>query len=242
MCVLAKLLQSQKSRLLACLIRVGSSIGNSTMLIAVVVAIGLFLSLDFQRNENGANYHPPLPQLPKNKIAEIYNEPPGTGLDLGGIAVVFEESARILILGENQFRTEMSAEEFSRSLKIELKTILLADGKINPDAVLFRAQAATLTANAKTKRLETQNGSLPSFRDAEWDRRDFAFTLNKLRNPTDEERVILMAISRVPPFGKPKAGEGIKATGVNSVEYQFGPIITGGMLPFAAQPVGAKEE
>ena len=242
MCVLAILLQRQKSHLLACLIRVGSSIGNSTMLIAIVVAIGLFLSLDFQRNENGADYHPPLPQLPKNKIADIYNERPGTGLDLGGIAVVFEENARNLILGENRFRTEMTAEEFSRKLIIELKTILLADGKINPDAVLFRAQAATLTANAKTLKLETQSASLTSFTDADWDRRHFAFTLNKLRNPTDEEREILMAISRVPPFGKPKAGEGIKATSANPAEFQFGPIITGGMLPFAALPVDAKEE
>ena len=239
------LLQCQKARLLSCLLRVTKSIGNSTMLIAMVVGVGLFLSLDYQRNECAIDYDPPLPQFPKNEITDIYNNAPRTGPDLDGIAVVFAEEATKLILAEGRFQTDLTAEQFSRILDIELKTILLADGKINPDAVLFRAQAATLTPNAKTISRETQRqgtDSLLWFVHAEWERRDFAFTLNKLRNPTDVETEILMAISRVPPFAKLKTGDGIKSTRVNCVEFQFGPTITGGMLPFAAVPDGTKEE
>jgi hypothetical protein len=54
--------------------------------------------------------------------------------------------------------------------------------------------------------------------------------------------MILMAISRVPPFGRPQAGDGIKATGLYSVEFNFARIMTEAMLPFAAVSDRAKHE
>ena len=227
------------------LIRFGRSISSPLVLIIIVVAIGLFLPRQFPGNDKAADHAAPLWDFPTSKIAEIHNQPPRTGPDLDGIAVVFAEEAESLILAEGRFRTDLTAEQFSKTLNIELHAILLPDGKINPDAVLFRAQAATLTPTGKALSLEMrkrQSDPIPWAVYAEWNRQDFAFSLNKLRDPSDEERMILMAISRVPPFGRPRAGDGIKATGINRGQFEIQPNITAGMLPYAALPGGVTQE
>jgi hypothetical protein len=227
------------------LFRLACSTSSPSALIIMVVAIGLFLPRHFPGNDNAADHHAPLPEFPTSKTADIHNEPKRTGPDLDGIAVVFAEEATNLIVAEGRFRTDLTVEQFSKTLNIEPQSISLPDGKMNPDAVLFRAQAATLTSIGKAKSLEMrkrQSDPIPWAVYAEWERQDFGFTLNKMRNPSNEELMILNAISRVPPFGRPSAGDGIKATGINRGQFEIQPNITGGMLPYAALPHGVDNE
>jgi hypothetical protein len=226
------------------LFRSGYLIGSPTLFLIIAFVGALYMTPHIPRNDDRGGLQSPLPGFPKSKTAEILNRSVETAANMGvgpnlyATAVVFAENATNMLGPDGQFQTELTRDELATTLDVTPETISTPDGQINPDAVLFRARSATLTASAIIRSLEMRtkqlaNPTVPWAVYAEWNTRDFALTLNKLRNPNDEERAILTAICQAPPRGEPKPGDKIRATGMNRGLLESGPVITGGMLPFA---------
>jgi hypothetical protein len=236
-------LQHDETSVRACLLRWGCFLRSPIVLISIAVIAALFLS---DRNDDPAKLAAPLPGFP-DKPESIKNPNPWrVGADLHGIAIVFAEEAVRLIGEDGQFRRDLPVDEFARRLVIDVKSISTPDGRLDPDAVLFRAQRAVLTANGRAKSLEMRRRQIhthdiPWAVFAEWGRRDYAFTLNKLLHPSDDEIIILTAIRNAPPRGVATPGDKIRATGINREQFEDVPVITGGMLPLEALPGTRKE-
>jgi hypothetical protein len=85
--------------------------------------------------------------------------------------------------------------------------------------VLFRAQAGTLTEQSKglsrQRRLkQAKNGRTAYAEFDDWETRDFAFTLYRLKNPDAEGKIILAAIRCSKTGIMPKPGHAIRATAI----------------------------
>jgi hypothetical protein len=70
---------------------------------------------------------------------------------------------------------------------------------------------------------------------------NYSFTLNRLRNPTREEKTILAAIVYSAGENMPRPGDKIRAVGVNLGDLGPGLIaLSAGMLPLEAPTSGAQ--
>jgi hypothetical protein len=183
----------------------------------------------------------PLPGIRKDPYAAINAAVMSKGWvgNLDGTAVPYAEEAGDLIDPVGRFRTDLSPQEAADILHLDAETIVKKGSplEVDPNAVLFRAQAGTLTDKAKAKsrkwrREQAAAGRTPDATYGDWDVRDFAFTLDRLRHPSEEEKVILAAIVRSKLLVMPKPGDTIRAIPVNRGELGLDRVaIKPGMLP-----------
>jgi hypothetical protein len=184
----------------------------------------------------------PLPGFPRaSPAAEINNAIARSGLvvNLDGTAVAYTAEADGLVGDDGQFRTGLSLAEAARILHRDPRTICRKDApdELDPDAVLFRAQAGTILEESKklARKLrfkQLQQGLPPDAAAGRWHTRDFAFTLNRIAHPDEEEETILAAISRSRRGVIPRPGDTIRAVAVDRGDLERGTaVVTPGMLP-----------
>lgn len=183
----------------------------------------------------------PLPGIRRDPRAVINNAIVGRGwvANLDGIAVVYEAEADGLIAPDGHFRTDLSAEDAGRILRLNREAIADAasPGRIDPRAVLFRAQSGTLTEASKARarkerRQQAAEGIPPDAAYGDWVVRDFAFTLERLERPGEEERAVLSAISRSKRLIAPEPGDTIRAVPICRGDLGDGKVALGpGILP-----------
>jgi hypothetical protein len=189
---------------------------------------------------------PPLPGLPAATRTVLNNNTimkMGFVGNLDGKAIAYTAEADGLVAG-GQFRTDLPLEALAAILRVSPDAIAHPrfPHQVDPNAELFRAQAGTLTANAKARSRDTrewqrQHGKTQDGVAAEWTVRDFSFTLTRLRHPDDEEKAVLSAILRAAGETMPQPGDTMRAVGVFRGTLDVGKIaVAPGMLPLAAQP------
>jgi hypothetical protein len=140
-------------------VRMGCILASPILLIAAVVTGGLFF---YSPTDDPAKLAEPLPGFPKQPPAIKEPNPWHIGPDLHGRVIVFDEMVVPIIGIDGRFLTGLTANEYAAKLFVEVKTISMPDGRLNPDAVLFRAQSAVLTANGKTQSLEMRKHQMLS--------------------------------------------------------------------------------
>jgi hypothetical protein len=177
-----------------------------------------------------------------NMIARL-----GWAPDLDGTAVVYAlEADGLVALG--RFRTDLSLNEMAAALRISAKSIAnpRSPDEIDPDAELFRAQSGLLTDKSKqierTFRIEQLAGKMPGRDDHEWVIKEFSFTLNRLKHPSEEEKSVLCAIVAAASEIMPVPGDGVRATGKERSYFEYGPLkLSIGLLPPAGPMTDARE-
>jgi hypothetical protein len=211
--------------------------------------IGHGLSRRIERRDIAlaSRLQPPGPGAsPPSRIQDINNSIMRRGLvrDLDGTAVAYTKEADGLVNQQDgSFRTDLSLERMAAILNVDRATIALPDNphEINPDAVLFKAQVGTLTERIKElsrvkRKKQALQGRKGDWAYSEWNVRNLAFTLKRLKHPNDEEKIILAAIGRAARAIMPQPGDKILAVGVIMPERAFGVILTPGLLPLEALP------
>jgi hypothetical protein len=214
--------------------------------IAALATAGAFVlghvaSLPIQKDrEVFAASEAPLPGLPpesrtvanNNLIARLGWEP-----DLDGTVINYALEAARLVEGE-RFRTDLSLDEMAAALRISVKSIAnpRSPDEIDPDAELFRAQSGILTDKSKqierTFRREQLAGKMPGRDDHEWVIKEFSFTLNRLKHPSEEEKSVLCAIVAAASEIMPVPGDKVRATGRSRADFEHRPLkLSLGMLP-----------
>jgi hypothetical protein len=219
-----------------------------TLLSGVVAwAMGQELSkrIDEQERQVRSRRQPPAPGAPPtSKTVDNNNTIMRLGfmVDLDGMAIGYTGEAGNLV-SNGHFQIDLPLEEMANRLHITAKAIAnpRSPGEIDPDAELFRAQAGTLTERCrevlkKARREMVRAGKMPSYGSSEWVVKDFSFTLNRLKNPTVEEKVILAAIARAAAETMPQPGDKVRAVGESRGNLEHGEtVLTPGMLPLEAQ-------
>jgi hypothetical protein len=183
----------------------------------------------------------PLPGFRKDPRATINGAVMGMGWvpNLDGTAVAYAAEADGLVAPDGRFRTNLSARDAARILHLDSEAIVKATSprEIDPQAILFRAQSGTLTEpgkarSRKQRREQAAQGLKPDATCGDWDVRDFAFTLERLGHPSEEERTVLSAISRSKLLARPEPGDTIRAVPVNRGDLEGGKVaLWPGMLP-----------
>jgi hypothetical protein len=159
--------------------------------------------------------------------------------NLDGTAVAYAAEADGLISDDGRFRTDLGPREVAGILHLDVDAIIRAGSphEIDSNAVLFRAQAGTLTestrAACRKRRLEqVAQGLNPDAAFRDWNVRAFAFTIDRLQRPNVEEKVVLSAIARSKLLVVPRPGDSIRAVAVDRGELEFGKVaLWPGMLP-----------
>jgi hypothetical protein len=168
-----------------------------------------------------------------NMIAQL-----GWVPNLDGTAIAYDRQADRLVEG-GRFRTDLSLDQTARALKISPSSIAnpRAPEEIDPDAELFRAQSGVLTEKSKVSARKYQKqqlleGTLPDPIVQECVITEFSFTLNRLKQPSDEEKAVLSAIVRAASEIMPAPDEKIHAVGLPREALEAGRVaVTPGMLP-----------
>jgi hypothetical protein len=200
--------------------------------------------------EPSSQRQPPLPGFPKpTRTADNNNRLNQLGVvaNLEGTAIAYTAEADHLV-SHGRFRTDLRLDQVAAVLKVGTESIAdpRSPDEIDPDAELFRAQAGTLTQKSKglsrnMRRQQSLEGRTPDAVYAEWVLTDYSFTLNRLQHPTDEEQTVLTAIVRAAEESLPKAGDQIRAVGVNRGELAPGRIsLAGGLLPVETPQQGSE--
>jgi hypothetical protein len=182
----------------------------------------------------------PLPEFPpesrtaanNNMIARL-----GWVPNLDGMAIAYPIQADHLVQG-GRFRTDLSLDQTAKALAISPSSIAnpRSPDEIDPDAELFRAQSGVLTEKCKdsARRFQRQllAGTLPDTIVDEWVTAEFSFTLNRLKQPSDEEKAVLSAIARAASEVTPTPDDKVRAVGGSRDALQSGRVaVTAGMLP-----------
>jgi hypothetical protein len=190
----------------------------------------------------------PVPEFPTpSRTADNNNSIMRLGLvaDLDGTAIAYEaEADGLMIEGDGRFQAGLSVDQMAAILHVETKLIARRDWplEIDPDAVLFRAQAGTLTELAKERsrkwrKEQALRGEKPYGVYGDWNVTNLAFTLSRLKRPSPNEQIVLAAISKAARGIMPERGEKIRAVGVARGELDRDKVaLAGGMLPLEAQP------
>ncbi len=209
-------------------------------LVAVIAvwAIGQAASkrIEDEDIEIASRTQPAAPGFPAETETVKYNNRKRLVANLNGIAVAYwAEADGLVVKADGRFQTNLSIEEVTAILLVDPASISRPGSpwEIDPDAVLFRAQSGTLTPQAKIRSREMRKQQA-WYVFPEWEVHDFAFTLNKLMHPNEEEKMILTAISRAARGIMPAPGDKIRAVGVNRGDFDHGMVITPGMLPPSA--------
>ncbi len=124
-------------------------------------------------------------------------------VNLEGTAVVYPEEVDALAAADGSFRTELSLNEMASALRIDPKSIANPRSRheIDPAAVLFKAVTGRLTDQTKVqsrrmREIELRGGPAASTAGWEWVTVEFPFSLNALKHPNREQKVVLDAISQ----------------------------------------------
>jgi hypothetical protein len=198
-------------------------------IVAFAAAVAWEIGREASRAPNGGGivplvaHHPPLPGVPsENQTVADYKTIARMGwvpnLDGTVIAYVIEGDC---LLQDGRFRTDLSLEEMAEALSIEAASIAnpRSPNEIDPDAELFRAQSGVLTdkskESARAHRRQLLAGDTPDGLVEEWIVTEFLFTLNRLKHPSNEEKVVLAAIARAAVGTKPVPGDKVRAVGVS---------------------------
>ena len=148
--------------------------------------------------------------------------------DLDGIAVAYSSDADVLVAQDGSWKTDLSCEQMAKALRLDT---------LVSDSILFRAQEGWLTLEAKvvSRRVRDDReveGKPRDFVYPEWITRNYAFTVERLRHPTAEDKRVLDAISNAARAVPPEPGDGIRAVGVSGGELERGiGVVSAGMLP-----------
>jgi hypothetical protein len=165
-----------------------------------------------------------------------------------GTAVAYADVAGQLVSG-GKFQTDLPLYELAKRLKLSPDSIEKprAPGEVDPDAELFRAQAGTLTKNGKElsrkmRKRQLLEGKPLHFVFTEWVVTNYSFTLNRLKHPNIEEKIILSAIARAAAGTIPLPGDTIRAVGVSRGELETDRIaLAAGYLPLQTQQQAEEE-
>ena len=108
--------------------------------------------------------------------------------------------------------------------------------EVDPDAELFRAQSGVLTQNSKesARRFQRQlaAGTVADSIVNEWVITEFSFTLNRLKQPSDQEKAVLSAIARAASEIMPGPDDAARAVGFSWGTLEAGKVtLTPGILP-----------
>jgi hypothetical protein len=208
---------------------------------AWVICSAALLPMDADNIADSSRRAEPLPGLHEDPRAAINSALMREGWvpNLDGTAVAYAEDADGLVGPDGRFRTDLAPEEAAAILHLDAAAIARAGSprEIDPAAVLFRAQAGTLSDRAKamsrrTRLRQAAEEQIPDAVYQGWDVRDFAFTLDRLRHPDEAEEAVLAAIGRSKLWVPPRPGDAIRAVPVN--RGQLGPdrvALLPGMLP-----------
>jgi hypothetical protein len=190
----------------------------------------------------------PLPGFPpeshnaanNNMIARL-----GWVPDLDGTVVAYVGEADRLVEG-GRFRTDISLDQMAAALMIIASSIAnsRSPDEIDPDAELFRAHSGALTneskESARALRRWRLTGKIPNRFVQEWVIKEFSFTLNRLKHPSDEENSVLSAIVRAASGIMPARGDKVRAEGMSRGAFENGPVkLSIGMLPSEKPMTGA---
>jgi hypothetical protein len=194
--------------------------------------------------EIASRRQPPAPGFPApSRRADNNNMIMRMGLvgDLDGQAIAYTIEADYLV-ADGKFRIDLPLEQMAELLRIPPD--LLANPRspytIDPGAALFRAQAGTLTDSAKERsrkmrRRQVLDGKKPDAVVDEWVITDFTFTLDRLKQPNEQEKRVLSAIISAAAETMPRPGDKIRAVGVNGGDLGSGRVaLAKGMLPLEA--------
>ena len=157
------------------------------------------------RIEAISGYSPPSESIRKPSRAAANNNKSAERklqVNLEGTAVVYPEEVDALAAADGSFRTELSLNEMASALRIDPKSIANPRSKheIDPEAVLFKAVTGRLTDQAKARsrwmrEIELRGGPAASTAGCEWVTVEFPFSLNALKHPNRDQKVVLDAIS-----------------------------------------------
>jgi hypothetical protein len=157
--------------------------------------------------------------------------------NLDGTAIAYDRQADHLV-EEGRFRTDLSLNQTAKALKISPSSIANPrfPDQVDPGAELFRAQSGVLTQNSKesARRFQRQvlAGTVADSVVPEWVVTDYSFTLNRLKQPSDQEKAVLSAIARAASEIMPDPDDKIRAVGVGHDALEIGLVaLTPGMLP-----------
>jgi hypothetical protein len=178
----------------------------------------------------------PAPSVPKSRNPLINEFITTTGWvgNLDGTAVAYSSEADELVASDGRFQTDLTPQEAHHKLGLDAAAISKkgSPDEIDSDVVLFKAQAGTLTETAKALGRILRSKHVAAAIRGEWDLKDFSFTLNQLKHPSEEEKAVLAAISRSKLGILPVPGDMIRAVPANRTDFEPGMIaVSPGMLP-----------
>jgi hypothetical protein len=160
---------------------------------------------DQHRIEEKTGYSPPSERRPKPSWAEVNNNETvelHLRVNLEGTAVAYPAQVDRLVDADERFRTELSLNEMASVLRIDPQKFAKRRSKneIDPEVVLFEAVTGRLSERAKARsrqrrEIEIREGWPVSAFGHEWVTAAFPFSLNALRDPNQEQKVVLDAIS-----------------------------------------------
>jgi hypothetical protein len=174
--------------------------------VLLVGSAALFCWLGSEYVHRFGPYSPPSAGIPEASPIAVSNNKAALlrlPVNLEGIAVIYPEQVVALVDADGEFRTELSLGELARVLLLDPRTIARqgSNNEIDPEAALFTAVTGRLSerARARSRRLreaESEGIRLGAVSEDEWVTVDVPFSLNRLRYPNPEQKIILEAISR----------------------------------------------
>jgi hypothetical protein len=205
--------------------------------------LGQAASEQMERRKAGSavNFEPPSSRFPRPRQTVVNNNAimiMGLVGDLDGMAIAYASGADRLV-ANGRFRLDLSLEQMAELLGIRPESISdpRSPRHVDPNAELFRAQAGTLTQHAKKRsrifrERQVRSGQRPSGVHGQWLITHYSFTLNRLKHPNDDEKIVLSAIVRAAAEIMPMPGDGVRAVPVDRMEFDTGRIsLASGMLP-----------
>jgi hypothetical protein len=184
-----------------------------------------------------ADYSPALESFPAASPSAISNNAiarMGLLPNLDGMAVLYPDVLKNLI-SDGRFRTDLPLPDITKILNPG--KISDHDNAIDPDAPIFSVIIGTLSEESKAHArgywmTQQRNGLPPNGGVGEFTRKRVVFTLNNLKQPDDERKLIIEAILRAelrPPL---VIGYEARAIGVAQGEIESGSVgIWAGSLP-----------
>ncbi len=168
----------------------------------------------------------------------------GLVADLDGKVIRYPEELVKLVAHDGSFRTNLSLAQMAGILRIDPRTIAKKDSpnEIDPGAVLFKVAVGTLSERSKaflrkeraTKHRESRPVDMPV---DEFIREDASFSVNSVKHPDDDRKMILAAISRAVREVMPQPGEKARAIVISREAIESGPDdFLPGYLPLEASP------
>ncbi|MGO9462879.1 MAG: hypothetical protein ACLQVF_01785 [Isosphaeraceae bacterium] len=231
----------------------------TTIAISAAVAIGLTWAIGREASRRIDNHNiaisrrpePPATGFPNQGLTAANNNAVsrrGLISNPEGTAVVYPKELRGLAAPSERFQTDLPLGQLADTLKIDGQAIAKKGSatELDPDAVLFTAITGRLSERAKARsrserQLQARNGLPVDYTADEWVTQEFPFSLNALKQPTDEQKAILRAIWRSAREMMPEPGEKFRAVGVSRLEIQSRDVdFAPGYLPLEHSSGGAQ--